>query len=835
MNRLLANASWRFYARHPWQLALAICGVALGVAVYVGVDVANDSARRAFAQSADIVLGETTHRLLPAGGDLPENIYTQLVTEQGLQLAAPVIEAELRLAHAPGRRFTLLGIDPLAEGAFRGYAGFIPDADADFERLIVEPGTVLAPRTELLSALQPGTMFSVIIDGRPASVELAGFIAEGAAGSGGEPPFVADIATAQELTGRAGLISRIDLILDDQAAAQLAQQLPAGSVLVPASSETDAFADLTRAFHINLQALGLLALVVGVFLIYATMSFAIVQRREQFGVLRALGIARGELLGGVLIEAAVIGAIATAVGLVLGHLLALGLVSLMLGTLADLYFSTAVTPAPPSMTAYLTGAALGVLGTVLASLAPAAEAAAAAPDTAMRRSALERIMRSRSRGGLVAAAISLAIAANLLMLGPATLTVGFGALFFILTAGAALTPAATASLMTLLSVPARRLFGLNGVMVVRGVTASLSRTGVATAALAVAVAAVVGVGLMIASFRVSLVAWLDATLAADLYVSYPANGASDGFSDEDIASLLALQGVSAVSPSRFLQLPTPHGEVSVRALAPGTPGWGITLMGGDPESAVAALERGEAVIVTEPLAWRWNLAVNDTLELTLPDGPHRFTIAGISRDYNTGGGIVMASLPRLQQHWETLRPATAGLHLERGIDPDTLADAVRRRMPGVAVRSTHTLRDISLQVFDRTFTITEVLRILAGLIAFLGVLSALLAIQLERLRELSVMRSIGFTPGELARQVLSQTALLGLAAGLIALPLGTALSLFLTQVINRRSFGWTMDFIITPGPLIGAVALAVGAALLAGLYPARRAAVTEAAKALHDE
>ncbi len=835
MKRLLATAAWRFHTRHPWQLALAIAGVSLGVAVYVGVDVANDSARRAFAQSADIVLGTTTHRLLPVGGDMPENIYTELVAERGLHRAAPVIEAELSLADVPARRFTLLGIDSLSEGAFRGYAGFIPDAGADFERLTTAPATVLVPRTQGLDSLRPGATLAVLVERRTASLEVVGFVADGGSTVDGEPPFVADIATVQELTGRIGMISRVELVLDPQSLARLENDLPPGTVLVEAAAETDAFADLRRAFHVNLQALGLLALLVGVFLIYATMSFAIVQRREQFGVLRAMGAARRELLGGVLIEAAAIGVVATAIGLVLGHVLARNLVDLMLGTLADLNFGAAVAPAAPAAGAYLTGAALGIGATLLATLAPASEAAAADPASVMSRASVERSAHRRSHLGIAAALVALLMAAALLTLAPDTLEVGFAALFFVLMAGALATPAATAALMTVLALPAYRVSGLNGLMAVRGVRASLSRTGVATAALAVAVAAVVGVGLMISSFRASLIAWLDVTLAADQYVTVPSDTPAAGFSDTDIADLSAIAGVDAVSLSRFLRLPTPYGEVPVRAVAPGARGWGVTLVDGNHDAAVSALEQGDAVIITEPLAWRWNLAPGDRLELTFPDGRHDFRIAGVSRDYNTGGGIVMVSLARLQQHWNALPPATAGLHLHADSDPDAVMAAVRQRIPAATVRSTHTLRELSLEVFDRTFTITEVLRILAALIAFLGVLSALLALQLERTRELALMGSLGFSPGELARQVLAQTGLLGLAAGLIAIPLGSVLTLFLIQVINRRSFGWSMDLVVTPGPLLGAVALALTAALLAGVYPAWQAARTQPGQALRDE
>jgi putative ABC transport system permease protein len=836
---LLALAAARFYLRHPWQFLLAICGVGLGVAVYVGVDLANDSARRAFALSSTIVLGQTTHRLLPVGGELDEQVLRELIVERGLIRASPVIEAELRLGSDPARRHTLLGIDPLSEGGFRGFSGLIPGANADLGALLATPASVLVPRilTDRYGLAQ-GSRVDVRVDGRPVSIEVAGTVDATTPDAAGEAPFVADIATAQELTGRIGVLDRVDLILDPLQAAALAADPPRGTTLVPASSDVDAFADLTRAFHTNLQALGLLALVVGVFLIYATMSFAIVQRREQFGVLRALGLDRRQLLAGVLAEAAGIAVLATAIGLVLGAWLAHGLVELMLRTIGDLYFTAAVSAPPLSPRVFLIGAALGVVATLIAALGPAADAARTPPDAAMQRAALERDMRARSRVAGWTALPSLAIAGLLLAYGPADLVTGFAALFFVLIAGALATPMLTAALMQIFERPAERLLGLPGLLAVRGVTASLSRTGVAAAALAVAVAAVIGVGLMIASFRVSLIAWLDTTLAADYYISSgneAGPGQAPGFDATTIAALRQVPGVADLSLSRFLRVPTEHGEIGIRAIAAGPAGWGIDIVDGSPDRALAELAAGDAVIVSEPLAYRLGLAVGDIISVPTPAGNRDWRVGGIGRDYNTGGGTIVISLAAFERGWGAQQPTTIGVHLHSARDARAVESALRDLLPGVPVRSTRALRAVSLEIFDRTFTITEVLRILAALVAFLGVLSALLAIQLERVRELAVMRSIGFSPRGLAILVLGQTGLLGLAAGLVAVPLGAALSVLLIQVINRRSFGWSIDFIAAPEPMLGGIVLAVAAALLAGIWPALKAARTPLDAALREE
>jgi putative ABC transport system permease protein len=169
---------------------------------------------------------------------------------------------------------------------------------------------------------------------------------------------------------------------------------------------------------------------------------------------------------------------------------------------------------------------------------------------------------------------------------------------------------------------------------------------------------------------------------------------------------------------------------------------------------------------------------------------------------------------------------------------DALVDRVRERSgdaQALDIRSNRALRETSLEVFDRTFTITHVLRLLAVGVAFIGVLSALMALQLERARELAVLRATGLTPRQLWGLVSLQTGLLGVLAGLFALPLGVAMAYVLVHVINQRSFGWTLQLLIVPGVLAQALVLALVAAGLAGLYPSWKMSRANPAQALREE
>ena len=832
---LLARSGLRFYWRRPWQLCLAVSGIALGVAVYVGVDLANDSARRAFQLTSDLVTGSTTHHLMGTRGEIADSVYRTLRMEHGPVRAAPVIEAEVRLRGLPGRSFTLMGVDPLEESGFRGFSGFVPGRGTDLTRLIVEPGAVLAPAPLLEELdLELGAEFAVLIGGEARTVRAVGTVLEtSSAGEGPTAPIVADIATAQELLGSASL-SRVDLILNGAEAERVrALGLP-NTTLVPAEGRNAAFGELARAFRINLTALSLLALLVGVFLIYATMSFAVVQRRTTFGVLRAIGVSRRQLLTGVLGEALAIGAVATTAGILLGQQLAEGLVDLVLRTVGDLYFESSVSAAAPSPTIYWRGLALGLGMTLLAAAAPALDAARSTPNTAMSRAALERGTRRLARRATWLALPAATVAAALLLLSSRSLVLAFAGLFFVIATGALLVPAATRLLARLAEPLVASAFGLAGSLAARGMAASLSRTGVATAALSVAVATVVGIGLMIGSFRISVEDWLTGTLTADVYVNIDGEGF---FEDSRRDALSAIPGVRGSSLTRFIRLPTAAGELSLRALDPGPDGWGLRMTSGGTE-AVEFMESGAGILVSEPLAFHRQLQPGDELALPTASGERAFTVLGAFRDYSTSGGTVLMPLNFYRSHWADDDVNGIGIYLDDEADREAALARIRGALGSgtpVRFRSNDFIRERSMAIFDRTFRITEVLRMLAGVVAFLGLASAVMSIELERGRELAVLRALGLRPRQVRALTLAQTGLLGLAAGLFAIPLGIVMAALLIQVINVRSFGWSMDLAVAAQPLALGVVLALGAAVLAGIYPAVRAVRVGVAGQLREE
>lgn len=841
MSRLYARSSWRFLLRHPGQLGLALVGIALGVAVVVGVDLANDSARRAFELSSALVTGRATHQLVGVDGTLPEGVYARLRRETRIHRAAPVIEAAVRSPRLPGRSLTLLGVDPFSESPLRDEvthrAGRI-----DLVRLLTVPGTVALPEplAETLGA-DIGSRVAFVVSGHEQIVEVVGIVEVDAARREVAGNFLfADIATAQELTGLAGRITRIDLVLTDAEAAFLESLRLQGTMLLDAESQGTAIVEMTRAFRNNLTALSLLALLVGSFLIYSTLSFLAVRRRPVAGMALALGLTPGQLFRTMLAEAMTLGAIGTALGLVLGHLLGAGLTGLVLRTIEDLYFASA-TAVQPEAWIYVKGAALGLAVTVLAAIAPALAAARTSPRALLSRAHLEELARRRlpllaGAGGVAAIA-----GAALLALDAKSLTIGFIALFCIVAGAALVIPGLTAWLLRILQAPARWTGTLPVRLALRGARASLSRTGVAVTALSIAIATVIGVGVMIESFRGSVSHWLDATLQSDFYLRLApgvAPQAATALGPEAIATLREMPGVEGLSLSRSLWIPTPTGALQLRAFEPGPKGWGLEIVEGDPDVALAAFRSRQAVVISEPLARRRGIAIGEELVLPAANGALPFVVAGAFRDYSSDRGTVVMRLDAFRRHWKDDRLTGVGIHLRDGGDAGRLQWELERFAAAsgqLQLAGRAELRAVSMRIFERTFTITGVLRWLAGIVAFLGIMSALLALELERTHETGVLRAIGFAPRDVRRLVLAQTGLLGLVAGLVAAPLGVGLAGLLVFVINERAFGWSMGFAIPPDVLVGGLLMAVGAALAAGVLPAVRLARIPLAAALREE
>jgi putative ABC transport system permease protein len=841
----LWRASFRFGLRHPWQLALSLVGIALGVAVVVSIDLSIDSARRAFVLSNEAVLGASTHRVRGGPAGIDENLYVELRARIPALRAAPVVEGYV--SGDDGAALRVLGIDVFAEAPFRPRLRDAAAGDRDvLAPLMTAPGAVLASaETSARLGVGVGEGFRVLVNGRYRELTLVGVIEprDDLARASLADIVVADIATAQELLGRIGRLSHVDLRLGEGEAVALAELLPAGVRLERAGSGTGFAERMTGAFNLNLVMLGLLAIMVGMFLIYNTVTFSVVQRRQLFGVLRVIGVTRNQIFLLVLAEAALVAAVAVAAGLAFGIVLAEQLVTLVSRTINDLYFAVSVRELTVTAPTLAKGATVGFIAALVAAAVPAYEATRIPPRSAMARSLVEVRAHDRLPMVTVAGILVLGLALALLALPGDSPGLGFAGLFALVSACALLAPGATVMLLAAFRAPAVAIGGWLGGLALRGVDANLSRTAVAIAALMVALSATVGVGVMVDSFRRSVSDWLDLTMRADMYVGLPGSPGERAIAPEVQARLAALPGIAELSAGRGVDVVAeldggsrPVELVAIRMAAKSY--GGFHLLDGDPSRAWPGFDEGGEVLISESLARSEGLAPGAVLRLQTDGGDRAFPVAAVFRDYGSEHGAVVMARATYDRYWDDPAVSTVGIYAGEGVDREALMESVREAIAGgqhLVVRATGAIKSASMEVFDRTFTITSVLRGLATIIAFVGILSALMALELERAREIAVLRAQGLTPGQVWQLVQTQTGVMGLIAGLISIPVGLAMALVLITVINLRAFGWSMEVHVDPLILVQSVLLAVAAASIAGVYPAYRMARISPAGALRED
>ena len=843
---LLLSANLRYLLNNPWQVILAVLGISLGVAVVIAVDLANSSARQAFHVSTELVSGSATHQIVGGPSGLPENIYRDLRLKAGIYRSSPIVDGYAASPRLPDKTVRILGVDVVSRLSFTGnLAG--AGIEGDVKQLLLRSATGLMSKpTAQKLGLHVGDVFIIKVRGRPENITIVGLISPSneLARQAMEYTILMDVGAAQRLLHMQGRLSRINLVLPPGSRTRedlkkIADLLPFGATVLSSNTQTNIMEQMTQAFQTNLTALSLLALLVGMFLIYNTMTFSVIQRRAFFGTMRAIGVTRRQVFVYLIIEASLVGFVATGLGLILGVVLGNGLLKLVTRTINDLYFVLSVTQLHIGFFSLSKGIALGLGATLFSSLIPAVDGMRTPPRVLQSRSAVETRAHVVLPRAMMFGGVLLLLGAGLLLIPSRSLTLSFSGLFLLVIGFSFVAPSLIVKLAQWATPVMNKIFGVIGRMSARSIINSLSRTGVAIVALSVAISTTIGVGIMIDSFRTSVIHWLEQRLRADIYLSMANDESGLSLDKNLIKAIRNLSGVAFVSTGLRFNVESRHGLIQIFVLQGDQNSIsGYEFEHGDTKTIGRRFFSSDSVVISEPYAYHNKLKVGDFVRIRTDKGLHVFPIIGIYKDYGSGYGIVTMSRETYGKYWENPRVTGLGIYVKNDVLVETLMTKIRDLIgtnPSLVLRSNQSLREASIKIFDRTFTITAVLRLLVIFVAFVGILSAFMAIQLERAKELAVLRANGLTPSQLWGLVSTETGLMGLIAGVLALPLGTTLALVLIYVVNRRSFGWTMNILVEPSLMVNAVLLSVIAALVAGLYPAFRMARTSPALALREE
>ncbi len=809
------TALFRDMLKHPWQLILTVLSIASGVCVVVGVDIANESAMSEFRRAERVISGGATHRLTGGTRNLDEMIYRMVRVDAGIRAAAPVINVSVSLPQTGGR-WTLMGIDPLSDFRLREYhLDRWDDTELETNERLSWP--VYGPETLMDSRKTPIVVESA---GRRQPFNWAGTLK--LPGEATAQLLVTDIAWAQGFLEMQGQISYVDLRLVAEDEMRLRTLLPDDVQLIDLGIHHGARQDMSRAFRLNLTALSLLALVVSMFLVYGAVSFQVVRRRKLLGLLWALGVSPNTVFFLLLMELVTLGMIGTFGGILLGGWLADTLTMLVSDTINNLYH--ALGNPIPVLTPWtlFKAVVVGLVGCVLAGCLPVFRACQEMPAVLLSESTKLEGQR-RLAALLLPCALGLSILATLLVLWPTeSLIMPFAGLFILICALSLLGPWLLYLSDRCIGVLGSKHRLLIPKMAIGNAGRHLNRTGVAVSTLSVAVAAVLGIELMIQSFRYSVEDWLQHYLRADVYISIGSAGTST-LTEVFLEELRTLPALRYLSTGRRVAMETPTGPVTVFALDVPPEGFaGFRVMDGESANLWDRFHWEGQVLVTETLARRLDLIPGEAVELPTDRGIRSFHVAAVYRDYSSDQGLMTMDLRTWNRFFDDSRQTSASLYLTPGANVTQAIQSILdlSAVPdGLWIRSNRDLRLEIMRVFEQTFQITAVLRWLAMLVAVVGILSALMALLLERHREFAMLSAIGFNQRQVGGLLVLEAGVAGFVAGLVAIPMGILLSMILINVINVRSFGWSMNMTLDWHLVWQALVLSVTASAAAAIYP----------------
>ena len=827
--------------REPVRTLLTVLAVALGVAVVLAIELAGNAAAGSFRSSIETLTGSSNLEVTAIGG-VPDALVGRLATIPYAIKVQPRID-DFATVQPGGQTFPLIGFDLVADHP----EGFDPSEEspdaADLGHILTGDNVWISQHL----GAKVGDRLQLQINDQVHSYLVRGVLKDSGESGG---LILMDIATAQHALHRIGRVDRVLLTVPDSPPLAEWEQriravLPAGVELRRQGSETQENRKMLSAFRWNLRILSYVALVVGAFLIFNTISVSVVRRRPEIGIVRALGASRRTVLAAFLGEAACFGIVGGVVGIVLGRLMAVGAVRLLGTTVDNLYVSSRPAPIELTLGTVVLGLFVGVGVSLASAASPAREASLVSPVEAMARGEREYAARVHKIRDLWIA-LGLTVIGTASSFAPAIAGkpfLGYAAALLFIGSSAFAIPALVSGLTAVSSGMLRRVGGVEAMLASRSLASSLRRTSVLVGALSTAIAMTTSVGIMVGSFRQTVQVWMNNQLKADLFIAPAMNPSADRHPTLDVAlseKLAALPGVAGVD--RFREY-----EVSYQGL-PAILGVGDTLgphplgkveffSGRSTEQVNSELRAADNVIISEPFANKHQLRAGDTITLPLGHEQVRFRIVDVFYDYGTEKGFMIIDRTRALRYLHDPAVSNMAVYLAPEANVDEVRAEVERVAAGhnLVIYTNRSLRAQAIQIFDRTFAITYALEVVAVIVAVIGIAGAMLALVIDRRRELGLLRFLGAAVSQVRKLILVEAGLIGLLANIAGLALGIVLSLLLIFVINKQSFGWTIRFHWPIAVLLGALSLVYVATVLAGFYPARVATSLNPIEVVHEE
>jgi putative ABC transport system permease protein len=839
MKTLLRLFSWRFVEQRPLRALLHVLIVTLGVALYVAIDASNASTEAAFRRMAARLAGNAHLQVVRSRAmGVEQSILSKIDAVQGIQ-ATPVLQITTTPTQLPAESgMLILGLDFMREAAIRRWD--IKELPSLNLLTFLTRDAIVVPRSfASRHSLKLGSSFDIATPRGPRPVTI-GAIAEdeGPAGILGGHIAVMEFRTAQRLFKREGMADRVDIRVAgdvEEAAHRLQVALgPGYKVRPPPESSSMLDEALTRMRA--LSGIGVMALLVGAFIIFNSISLSVVERQKEIGILRALGATRTQVFGTFLAEGACVGLVGSVAGAALGYGLAHALLRMAIREVNQVVTVVDVVDVVLPWGTLLVAGALGVLTALFASFVPARQATRVTPVDAIRLGAHPPRGASDCRWSCMAGLLAFGLAA-LCMTGLFRFeAVGLlGALLAFL--GAALVlPQLTLWGARFLQPVLRVLFRLPGYLAAENLLKFPRRAALTSTVLAGTLALMVSAASIILSFKSRGTRWIEETFAYDYSVS-AADAASGAFSHAILPDKLReevekIDGVEFTYGVReILQPYDKKGKKDILIVAldvdayarmqdrRNRTGIALPLIRSD-------LAAGRGVVVSDNFAGLYGVAAGKTIELETPRGRKRFAVLAVVEDYTWPQGTIFMDRAAFRADWEDATLSSLAIKFH----PDAIPVEVRRRIteraalhPGISVYDADFLARIAEETMDRTFAFTNVQVTIALLVGFLGIVNTLFISVMRRRRQIGLFRAMGMTRAQVAGMVVIESLMVALTGGVLGVALGLAAAQWPLSLFVFTISGYRIPLEIPWGSLALALGAAFAVGIVASVLPARRA------------
>ena len=821
------------------RTALTTIGIILGVAVILGISITNISTVAAFTDMIDSITGKSDFTINSVSESFDEKTLDEVDKISGVEVAAPGISRGSRLTKKKEKPdVRIIGIDPSIDRKVRDYS----IANGEFLKSDEGRSIIIVEEFAKENKIKVGDKLELATDKGFSVFSVIGLLDKTGVGrfQNGSAIFM-PLKTAQNEFNLDNRLTFIDVIStkdDVEQTIKKTKKILGGNFVVERPAKrVEAMEESLKALQIGLSFFSAVALFVGGFLIFNTLSMVVIERTKELGLLRSIGASRSQLATLILTEALIIGFIGSVIGLIAGLLLARGLIYIMSETIQS-NISTFEVP----LRGLIASIFVGIVISVIASLQPALTASRIPPLMAIRTNRGES---SSSKNYLLLISSLLII-----VVGVATSyrpqifgylpgsTLSQAGAFLLLLGVALLTPFLVKPFSSLFSRPFLIFARSEGRLASRNLSRTRGRTAATISAIMISLAMLLSVGGLTDSFKASIDRWVEKSIGADVFVAGEPFDLS--IDKRYIKEFEGIKGVKSVSPVRFFFVRVGDQRYTWRAIEPETfrPMAELQFVEGKSDQSWEELDKGDSVFLSTVLANRLGLSKGDEIKIKTDQGERSFNIAGIIIDFGgETGDVIVGTRSDMKKYFGFDDVNSFRIKIDSKARPRTVAKRIEKQFGdqlSLEIEDIQEFKSMINKQINVTFAAFNVITLIAVIVAAVGIINTMMMNIMERTREIGILKAIGGTRWQIRKIILIEASITGSIGLFLGVIVGIFMSISVIQSMHTLT-GYDVTYVFPWSSLAASAFIALIFSTIIALLPAQIAASSNIVEAIHYE